>query len=222
MDGGERERAVLERLQDAVKTNLRQQRREQREREREALKREESMPSTIRSDNSNSPNQDFNTRLPSISSLVPTIAPGPLQSSVPWGSSSPSTPGTNPSYYGRFGSHREAELLMHYLDRVFVLQFPFYSPSVQAGGRGWLLWLFTETKPLYFAALSLSALHQHLVLNRGGETLQELNDHHNRTLQELLICLKTTTQQDVGPGGVVAQQLQVLACGTSLISFEVS
>ncbi|KAF2102885.1 hypothetical protein NA57DRAFT_71871 [Rhizodiscina lignyota] len=220
MDGGERERAVLERLQDAVKTNLRQQRREQREREREALRREESMPST-KSDHSNSPQQDYITRtLPSISSLIPTIAPGPLATSNPWSGSPPATPGTNPSFYGRFGSHREAELLMHYLDRVFVLQFPFYSPSVQAGGRGWLLWLFTETRPLYFAALSLSALHQHLVLNRGDETLQELNEHHNRTLSELLICLKTISQQDVPPGGIVAQQLQVLACGTSLISFE--
>lgn len=128
--------------------------------------------------------------------------------------------------------HREAELLMHYLDHVFHLQFRFHSPSVRTGGRGWLLWLLIRTGPLYHAALSLSALHQHVILHRKenadhsetsdhfSTTFHELNEYHGRTLQELQVCLQTS-QTDTGHPDV-GRQIEILACGVQLISFQVS
>lgn len=128
----------------------------------------------------------------------------------------------------RFSYHREAELLMHYLDHVFALQFRFHSPSVGSGGRGWLLWLLTETKPLYHAALSLGALHQHSLLARSvrgqrhHDTLNELNEHHNRALQELQIFLQSSYDDTSTADSGRKRRLQILACGVQLISFEVS
>lgn len=127
--------------------------------------------------------------------------------------------------------HRETELLMHYLDHVFHLQFRFHSPSVRTGGRGWLLWLLIRTGPLYHAALSLSALHQHVILhrkenadssgtwNRLSPTLHELNEYHGRTLQELQICLQTSQMDTDHPD--LGRQVEILACGVQLISFQV-
>jgi hypothetical protein len=128
--------------------------------------------------------------------------------------------------YFRFGFHREAELLMHYLDHVFALQFRFHTPSVANGGRGWLLWLLTETKPLYHAALSLGALHQHSLLARSArdqryhDTLNELNEHHNRALQELQIFLQSSYEVSTSAGSGRKRRLQILACGVSFLSFE--
>ncbi|KAH8668653.1 fungal-specific transcription factor domain-containing protein, partial [Xylariales sp. PMI_506] len=57
----------------------------------------------------------------------------------------------------------ESILLMHFLDNVFPLQYPAYQPEVVHGGRGWLLQLLLQTKPLYHAALALSAYHRLMV-----------------------------------------------------------
>jgi C6 transcription factor Pro1 len=56
---------------------------------------------------------------------------------------------------------KEASLLMHYLDYVFPLQFPFYKHSAIKGGRGWLLSILMQLEPLYHAALSISSYHMH-------------------------------------------------------------
>jgi hypothetical protein len=146
-----------------------------------------------------------------VSSQAPSIAPTPTATT-----------------YFRFGFHREAELLMHYLDHVFALQFRFHTPSVGNGGRGWLLWLLTETKPLYHAALSLGALHQHSLLARSArgqryhDTLNELNEHHSLALQELQIFLQNSYEVSTGAGSGSGRKrrLQILACGVQFISFE--
>lgn len=52
---------------------------------------------------------------------------------------------------------------MHFLDDVFPLQYPIYKPKVREGGRGWLLTLLLDTKPLYHAALALSAYHRRTI-----------------------------------------------------------
>lgn len=120
---------------------------------------------------------------------------------------------------------------MHYLDYVFHLQFRFHSPSIRTGGRGWLLWLLIRTGPLYHAALSLSALHQHTLLYRKkgthsspreskyNSTLQELNEYHGRTLQELQVCLQNSQTDSGSPD--LGKQIEILACGVQLISFQV-
>lgn len=75
----------------------------------------------------------------------------------------------------------ETVLLMHFLDKVFPLQYPLYTPNIIQGGRGWVLSLLLRNAPLYHAALALSALHRKsslLVANREkwrmvSETQQE-------------------------------------------------
>lgn len=52
---------------------------------------------------------------------------------------------------------------MHYLDNVFPLQFPMYKPSIVEGGRGWLMALLLNMKPLYHATLALSSYHRRKV-----------------------------------------------------------
>jgi hypothetical protein len=58
----------------------------------------------------------------------------------------------------------ESVLLMHFLDNVFPLQYPMYKPGILEGGRGWLLALLLRMKPLYHAALALSAYHRRTII----------------------------------------------------------
>ena len=58
----------------------------------------------------------------------------------------------------------EPILLMQFLDNVFPLQYPMYRPGISDGGRGWLLALLVRTKPLYHAALALSACHRRTMI----------------------------------------------------------
>ena len=53
---------------------------------------------------------------------------------------------------------------MHFLDTVFPLQYPMYTPEVLEGGRGWLLSLLLRAEPFYHAALALSAHHRRSVI----------------------------------------------------------
>lgn len=53
----------------------------------------------------------------------------------------------------------ESILFMHFLDVIFPLQYPMYKPGIQEGGRGWFLTLLLRMRPLYHAALALSAYH---------------------------------------------------------------
>ncbi|KAH8900583.1 hypothetical protein GQ53DRAFT_835565 [Thozetella sp. PMI_491] len=55
-------------------------------------------------------------------------------------------------------------LLMHFLDSVFPLQYPFYRPDIAQGGRGWLLSMLLNNKPLYHAALATSAYHRRICM----------------------------------------------------------
>ncbi len=55
---------------------------------------------------------------------------------------------------------KDSMLLMHFLDHVIPAQYPFYRPHPIDGGRGWLLSLLLQTKPLYHGALALSSYHR--------------------------------------------------------------
>jgi hypothetical protein len=120
--------------------------------------------------------------------------------------------------------HRE-RLLMHFLDHVFPIEFPFYNPSIVDGGRGWLLSLLIRTSPLYHAALSVSAYH-HSALNVAQnlrckiQTWEELQKHHTLALKELhQIVLEL-----IGSGGAkgsVNCRIEALASIVQMIAFEV-
>lgn len=119
----------------------------------------------------------------------------------------------------------DAELLMHYLDNVFPLQFPFYKPSVVAGGRGWLLSILTTTKPLYHAAISLAAYHRQSILCRDsaskdhGLDLESLERQYARALSELWQYLAKIG--DKNKARTQVENIDVLSCLAMLISLEV-
>jgi len=122
---------------------------------------------------------------------------------------------------------REATLMMHYLDHVFAIQFPFYTPSSSGGGRGWLLSLLIRTKPLYHAALSLGAFHQQSLFKIGPakreaqkDILQELEKHHQLTLRELQLFIQHENPS-ARSSADFSRNVQILACTVQLISFEV-
>jgi hypothetical protein len=124
-------------------------------------------------------------------------------------------------------NEEESRLLMHYLDIVFPQLFRFYNPLVSEGGRGWLLTILVRTKPLFHAALSLSAYHRKKLLavneTNGNDlsTLPDLERHHMSTLVELRRHIDSLK---VSRDGVMTMktQVEVLACMIHLISFEVS
>ncbi|KAJ8064253.1 hypothetical protein OCU04_006600 [Sclerotinia nivalis] len=119
---------------------------------------------------------------------------------------------------------QEASLMMHYLDHVFFIQFRFHTPSLSSG-RGWLLSLLTRTKPLYHAALSLSAFHRQSLLleQESGQAeidyLHELRHHHDLTLKELRNFIQTNNK-NASEQGAFDGNIQILACMIQLISFE--
>lgn len=126
-----------------------------------------------------------------------------------------------PSWLSTWVKDQEANLIMHYLDHVFFIQFRFYTPSISSGGRGWLLSLLTRTKPLYHAAMSLSAFHRQslIVLEQGHEEtahLDELQLRHNSTLNELQLFISANSTNSA-----FDRNVQILACIVQLISFEV-
>jgi C6 transcription factor Pro1 len=118
----------------------------------------------------------------------------------------------------RLTSYREAELIMHYMDAVFPLQFRFHVPDTR--GRGWLLWLLVQSRPLYHAALSLSALHQSIYMpTQFQSSYAELADYHAQALGDLRRFLQDI-QEDI-TRDERSRKIEILSCGVSLISFEV-
>ncbi|PGH23489.1 hypothetical protein AJ80_02443 [Polytolypa hystricis UAMH7299] len=90
---------------------------------------------------------------------------------------------------------REASLLMFYLDHVFPSQLPLLMTQESTGGRYWLLSLLTSTKPVYYATLSLAALHYKRAILQDGadESRYVLENDHKRfyviALQELQVAM---------------------------------
>ncbi|KAF2812002.1 uncharacterized protein BDZ99DRAFT_285148 [Mytilinidion resinicola] len=120
----------------------------------------------------------------------------------------------------------EASLLMHYLDHVFLLQFPFYKPSIQEGGRGWLLSILMQTKPLYYAALSLAAYHLQSIRCpsvyyaesncRGAAKVQEQHVLAIRGLRKHLEAIGGSARNRS-----LVDNIEMLCCMVLLISLEV-
>lgn len=229
MNGGEEERAELNKIKDAVKKNNKRKRTEMSRSKTEEDQRKSQRTSVVNDEiQPIDPKHDWNDGRSEVQESTHEFLEGETPLITP-DESSKQTLSTTPTPSGTrflFGHDREFELLMHYLDHVFALQFRFHSPSVASGGRGWLLWLLNDTLPLRHAALSLGALHQHSLLARSArgqryhDTLNELNEHHNRALQELQIFLQSSYEDSIGAESGRKRRLQILACGVQLISFE--
>ena len=121
--------------------------------------------------------------------------------------------------------HR-VRLLMHFLDHVFPIEFPFYNPSIFEGGRGWLLSLLMRTRPLYHAALSVSAYH-HSALNTARnlkckiQTWNELQIHHTLALKELHDVMLDIDRGGQDEKGNIDFRIDALASIVQMIAFEV-
>lgn len=115
--------------------------------------------------------------------------------------------------------YREAELTMYYLDRIFPILFPYCQWDPADGGRGWLLWLISQDVPLRQAALSLAALHQRANSPSIKSDETELLEYHTNALSGLRRILQYTSEAHLIND--IVQLTHLMACGCSLISFEV-
>jgi hypothetical protein len=221
MDGGRSEKAEAERIKRAIKLNNRQKRK---------------TPNTDSAEK-NGPLSSGDRGLTRFSRKEVTSPPVSNTEFVPF--TDTSMKDTEPKLEQRNSlclgcslksfsndyNGREATLLMHYLDVVFPLQFRFYQPLVSEGGRGWLLSILLRTRPLYHAALSLSAYHQSAsysgtVVATNDHNLMDLQKHYCLALAELRkhidrLSLETGASQ-------IKTRVEILGCMICLISFEVS
>lgn len=155
-------------------------------------------------------------RRPGSGSLpAETRASDDAQSRDPGVGGSPAT--TGPSQDTAF---REAQLLVHYLDYIFPLQYPYYTDEPALGGRGWLFWLLMKRGPLHQAVLTLAALHHHTEFaHTSANRASELIGYHTNALQRLR---QVISECEVDRFAENREQLvEFLACGAALISFEV-
>jgi hypothetical protein len=121
----------------------------------------------------------------------------------------------------------QGDLLMHYLDVVFPNQFPFYNPSPEEGGRGWLLIIILRTKPLYHAALSTAAYHQQAQSSQilGSKSPEKgaadnLQTYHSLAIKELRLYLDAFRQHHGAQS--LERNIEVLVYIVFLISLEVN
>jgi hypothetical protein len=116
-------------------------------------------------------------------------------------------------------------LLMHYLDNVFPCQFRFYRPALQDGGRGWLLSLLMQTKPLYLAACSKAAYHQQMIQSLTGRKSKPylaniaLHCQYNAAITELRKYLQE--MDSCGRTRTLLNNVQLLSSMIIVISTEV-
>jgi hypothetical protein len=116
---------------------------------------------------------------------------------------------------------REAQHLMHYIDFIFRLQYPYYVNVPNPGeGRAWLFWLLTQSAPLRHAALTLSAYHQHTISQYRTEHQEaELLRYYSQALQELQKVLSSSASDHFKISR--EDRVEVVVAGIFLISFEV-
>ncbi|KAK4193219.1 fungal-specific transcription factor domain-containing protein [Podospora australis] len=124
---------------------------------------------------------------------------------------------------------RDAHRTMFYLDYVFPFLFPFYRPSIQDYGRGWLLVLLQRNKALFYTAQTLAAYFYGRLLNNTSDGQPELCKSHNmesmQKQQELSLQWLRREIQDIMLKGVkdhLSQANGVMACIVQLVMSEVA
>jgi hypothetical protein len=109
----------------------------------------------------------------------------------------------------------EGAILMHYLDHVFYIQFPFYSLSNRNAGRGWLIQLLVQDRSVYHAALALSQYHRHSIL----QSTDAGYGYYMTALRELQNAIGISHNW-FGTQGLV-HGVRVLTCSLFLLFLEV-
>ena len=216
MDGGDQEKDKLARIRERVKEATSQKKRASMKRHHVRTDDREVLGNA--SDIDSSPPHLLRTVIATqyISGLPynkPLLIDGP-------------PPGLTPQDTAAYVAQNEPILLMHYLDHVFPSQFPFYQPSLEDGGRGWLLSLIMQTKPLYYAACSLAAYHRQMKycleggMKRGCFTSEALHLQYDVAITELRKYLEVLVSSD--RERTLLEDLQLLCSMVLLISIEVS
>ncbi|KAI1625907.1 fungal-specific transcription factor domain-containing protein [Exophiala viscosa] len=117
---------------------------------------------------------------------------------------------------------RGLDLIMYYLDFIYPRLVPYLELSAGGNGRGWLLNLFLRTKPLYTAAICLSACDKaQFVLGPLSDIPQPNHDLEMQHLQSVA-GLRTHLYQLSKKAGAsqLAAGVEALACIMHLILFE--
>lgn len=214
MGGSEKEKKIVDELKRTIK-----ERQKQKRLSSARIPPQYATPISPKNDVAN------NQRGPSPSVTAPPVTIGPSDFRVNCYAIDSTGINSAPSpCRSRYGEPKEFEttLLMNYLDHVFPIQFNCYTPPVTSLGRGWLLALLTRTKPLYHAALSLSALHMHSILLKMGQKTcsdihwEEMKRHHSLAFKELQVQIA-----GLKDCRNLKSTIETLACVIQLICFEV-
>jgi hypothetical protein len=130
---------------------------------------------------------------------------------------------TEPSESVIFGNEEDI-LFIHYLDRTFYIQYPFYhSHGIQ--GRGWLFSILRRVKSAYHASLALSEYHRYSTLpQHGGITsihdhLPAKDGHYELALLEMQRSIGESHTWSRTPG--LIRTVEVLTCILQLLFLEV-
>ncbi|KAK9780183.1 putative Zn(2)-C6 fungal-type domain-containing protein [Seiridium cardinale] len=161
MDSGEQERVVANGLKQIVKINSRK---------KPAVQRTIPSGAPLKLAPKSSPGSSRQSTTDPTSGHPPSNNPVSDQDIQREGTA-PSTPEDKDDESSSSTSSMSASesiLLMHFIDNVFPLQYPAYKPEMREGGRGWLLHLLLQTKPLYHAALALSSYHRLVIMYQNA------------------------------------------------------
>ncbi|TVY49393.1 Pestheic acid cluster transcriptional regulator [Lachnellula occidentalis] len=232
MDNGEKEKAMAHSIKQVVKHTSRRKGRlgtsisqlQNRYSKKSGSQVVNIAPKSLDGSSSSSPDSNLESDHPTAHSNSPAN-PGPadtsMSPSVDTLSEAQSTPHQPSSILAV--SSNESILLMHFLDNVFCLQYPFYKPGVHEGGRGWLLSLLMKTKPLYHASLALSAYHRSAIFlaeNRCQYGVSEQQEHLAICLKELQLAMKNIGKLITDITLCPRNGLGTMASSVQLIFFE--
>ncbi|KAE8449585.1 hypothetical protein EG329_007915 [Mollisiaceae sp. DMI_Dod_QoI] len=231
MDGGPKEKAMIEQIKQIVKHTSRRKGRLNvalsRFQRKEEVPKLAPKPTTAITAPAPLPTSESTPS--SDNSALNATGSSPEQSNetndTSPGSTHDNADGGGASWLPSAFSSEEAVLLMHFIDNVFPLQYPVYKPSVAEGGRGWVISLLLRTKPLYHACLALATYHRGAVLlelHRGPCTTAVVVEQE----KHLAICLKEfresieSVSHLVGGFDCPNNSLGLMACVVQLIYFE--
>jgi len=109
---------------------------------------------------------------------------------------------------------------MHFLDGVFVLQWPMYKSTVIQGGRGWLLSTLLRIGPFYHAALATSLHHQQILMSESTNPSQSCKATALvKQGQHLEVSIKSVTKH--AQSAHLELGLDIMMAVIQLVFFEV-
>lgn len=232
MDSGPKEAKIAEEMKNLVKESLKRKKSDRSSVRQQARKGARERPSTNASAGITQSNT-LSTFVPEINSNsfaeIDDSIPGSAATSVTFPSTNEPTNDFGTSVLTEEDEdpallQDRTRLLMHFFDHVFPTEYPFYRAHIFEGGRGWLMSLVMRSRPLYHAALSVSAYHQTALITAKStqcryQTWQAIQEHHTLALQELQKNMVDLRSREITLS--IEDGVDVLASIVQLTSFEV-